>query len=301
MLFADPALTAALSAWLLAPAPKDRAQAHNLGFEERVSAERQAHFETVAGGASSPTALARGQTDYFNDYVTNNTPDTFLDSLVPARLVPGLLDTAQRIVRLEKVRPDVLAAAGITAADLRDAVHSPNAAVLDAFVNQWNPARDGRPTFAAWKSEVRDALREPNWADLMRDRFGLAHYDPKPGQIIPVLLMEYSVADVLQAARDAAIQHPIVVPTALDSGPWEWFFPSPSGLAYGRTMPLPPDAHRLFTEFLHVKMSYRRDHIAMIGEIRTPVAPIDMRALRNRHLHALRAAAGRPDFGTEIP
>jgi len=39
------------------------------------------------------------------------------------------------------------------------------------------------------------------WDLWHRDRFGLAHFDPEPGETMPVALMSYPVRDVLQAAR----------------------------------------------------------------------------------------------------
>ena len=300
MQFTDPDLQSELQGWRVGSTLDQRAMADNMWFEERVSAARLAHFETIVRALSPLAPLANRQNAYWKEYVKSDQPDTFQTALAPARLVPGLLDTTQRIVRLETIRPTVLASAGMTFDDLRNAHATGNTHVLDVFLKEWDQDRDGRPAFAAWKDEVRNHLLFPDWADQMRDRFGLAHYNPSPDPI-PVILMEYAVADVLLAAERLGFEHAIVSPTVLDGGPWPWFFPSPTGLAYGRTMPLPPDPHRLMAEMLHVKMTYHRDHIAQFGAITRAVAPIDMRALRNQHLAALRSAAKRPDFGEEMP
>jgi hypothetical protein len=300
MRFADPGLQTELQMWRSGSTLDERAMADNIWFEERVSAPRLAHFETIVCTPSTRGSLASRQRAYWENYVKSDQPDTFLTALSPARLVPGLLDTTQRIVRMETIRPTVLPTVGMTVDDLRDAHETGNAAVLDVFLDQWNQDRDGRPAFAAWKDEVREHVLCPDWADQMRDRFGLAHYNPSPDPI-PVLLMEYPVADVLLAAERGGFEHAIVSPTVLDGGPWPWFFPSPVGLAYGRTMPLPPDRHRLMAEMLHVRMAYHRGHIARFGAIRRPLPPIDMRVLRNEHLAALQLEARRPDFGEEMP
>lgn len=300
MLFSDPDLQSELQTWRLGSTLDQRAMADNIWFEERISPARLAHFEAIVRTPASPAPLAKRQDVYWKEYVKSDQPDTFQSALAPARLVPGLLDTTQRIVRLETIRPTVLASVGMTFDNLRDAHATGNAAVLDVFLDQWNRDRDGRPAFAAWKDEVRNHLLFPDWADQMRDRFGLAHYNPSPDPI-PVILMEYTVADILLAADRLGFEHAIVSPTVLDGGPWPWFFPSPAGLAYGRTMPLPPDPHRLMAEILHVKMNYNRDHIAQFGAITRAIAPIEMRVLRNHHLAALRSAAKRPDFGEEMP
>ena len=57
----------------------------------------------------------------------------------------------------------------------------------------------------------------------------------------------------------------------------------------------------LLAEILHFRMTYNRDHIARLDEIRTPPTPFDLRELRNHHLLALQIAVGRDDFGEEIP
>ncbi len=300
MRFTDTDLQSELQRWRLGSTLDQRAMADNMWFEERVSAARLAHFEAIVRAPSPLAPLSERQEAYWKEYVKSDQPDTFQTALAPARLVPGLLDTTQRIVRLETIRPTVLAGVGMTFDDLRNAHATGNAPVLDVFLNQWNRDRDGRPAFAAWKDEIRGHLLFADWADQMRDRFGLAHYNPSPDPI-PVILMEYTVADVLLAADRLGFDHAIVSPTVLDGGPWPWFFPSPPGLAYGRTMPLPPSAHGLMTEILHVKMTYHRDHIAKFGAISRAVAPIEMRVLRNQHLAALRSAAMRPDFGEEMP
>jgi hypothetical protein len=301
MRLSDPQLYTALETWRSDSDPHERAKADNLWFEERVSAARLAHFEDTARGADTPEMLARRQTDYWDAYVKNDRPDTFQDALGPARLAPGSLDTAQRIIRLEQVLDRVrIPGAQMTPDEVRDAFDAGDDSAVDRYLAQWNAARDGRPAFAAWKDEVRAELLAPDWADALRDRLGLAHYNPAPSAI-PVVLMEYTVGDVLLAAASSATTHAIVSPTVLDGGPWPWFFPSPAELAYGRTMPLPPSRHHLLVELLHVKMPYRHNHIARFGAIRKPIGSVNMRDLRNRHLAALRLAGRRPDFGEEIP
>jgi hypothetical protein len=301
MQFSNPQRELALHAWRGDPAPHQRASADNVTFEECISPARWQRFEAIAPDTPSPAALARWQTDYCATYVQTDNPDSFRDDLDPARLVPGSLDTHQRIARLERVPAVVLNEAGLSFEDLRRAFHARDAAVLDAVLQLWNARRDGRPAFAAWKDELIDDLRVLDWADRVRDRLGLAHHNPDPARPIPVILMEYDVASVLRAAASQGTRHAFVCPTVVDSPPWPWFFPSPAGLAYGRTMNIGTGSPILAAEFLHVRMTYTRDHIARLGEITRPVAPEDLRGLRNRHLAALRTAARRPDFGEDMP
>ncbi len=190
-----------------------------------------------------------------------------------------MLDTHQRILRLESVPATVLNAVGLTFGDLARAFVHGNRPVLSTFLQRWNTWRDGRPAFAAWKDELIDDLSHPDWADRIRDRLGLAHYDPTGTRSIPVMLMEYDVAAVLSTAAGHGIRDAIVSPLVVDSPPWPWFFPSPAGMVYGRTMKLKVGAPQLLAEFLHVRMTYAHDHIARLGEIKRPVGPADLRGV----------------------
>ena len=301
MHFSNMQRESALRDWRADSDPTQRAVADNIWFEERVSNARLRHFEAIAPDTPSPTALVAWQTDYCATYVQTDNPDTFRADLDPARLVPGSLDTHQRIARLESVPSTLLNEAGLTFDDLTRAFVQGNHAVLDVFLRLWNARRDGRPAFAAWRDELIGDLSFPDWADRVRDRLGLAHYDPAAAGPISVILMEYDVAGVLHAAASRGVRDPFVCPTVIDSPPWPWFFPSPAGLAYGRTMNLGAGTLDLIAEFLHIGMTYTHNNIARLGEITRPLGAVNMRALRNHHLAAVRAAARQPDFGEVMP
>jgi hypothetical protein len=57
----------------------------------------------------------------------------------------------------------------------------------------------------------------------------------------------------------------------------------------------------LVVELLHVRLTYLRHHLSLLGEIRRPPEPVALPRLRNHHLTALRLASGRDDFGEEMP
>ncbi len=57
----------------------------------------------------------------------------------------------------------------------------------------------------------------------------------------------------------------------------------------------------LLAEMLHVRLTYRREHLIQVGAIRRPPALHDLKELRNHHLLALQIASDRDDFGEEIP
>jgi hypothetical protein len=170
------------------------------------------------------------------------------------------------------------------------------------FLESWNRKRDRRPAFAAWKDQLLHELDQPDWADLLRDRLGLAHLDCANGPM-PVALIEYVVRDVTVEAAAHDLSHSFAAPTVLDTGPWPYFFPAPRESPYGRTMPLHPvdDESQLLAEMLHVRLTYRREHVVRLGEIRRPTGTLDIKELRNRHLFAVQVATGRDDFGAEMP
>jgi hypothetical protein len=115
--------------------------------------------------------------------------------------------------------------------------------------------------------------------------------------------MEYTVAEVRATVASVAGIASFTAPTVLDTDPWPFFFPAPADLACGRTMALYQVAsdNDLLAEILHFRITYRREHLARLDEIRTPPNPFDLKVLRNHHLLALQIASGRDDFGEEIP
>lgn len=300
MHFSDPMLQRILDSWRQATDARERSTADNLWFEERLSQSRFATFEAAVNGVASSTDLRNRQSDYWNEFVVvdQDIPHTFLRNLEPADL--GTLQETQKIVRLESItRP--LESSGLTFVQLSNAVRDNDAAVINAFLRAWNDKRDWRPAFAAFEDELLDTLANGDWAQRMRDRLGLAHFDCRTGPI-QVALMKYSVSEVRNAANIQDGACAITAPTVLDSGPWPFFFPAPRDLSCGRTMPLVAvaDDRDLLAEVLHFRISYRREHIVRLGELREPPEAFDLRVLRNHHLLAVRVASGRDDFGEEI-
>jgi hypothetical protein len=304
MRFKEAQLQEALVKWRALLDINDRSAADNIWFEQRVSAARQALFEAETTGATDAISLRKAQIDYWSEFVrvdTGDIPHTFEVALTPADLGP--IDKMQRVVRIEALaRP--LHKHGMTFDRLREAVTNKETAVIDGFLATWNTSsiRDGRPAFAAFKDEVMGNLDNADWASRLRDRLGLAHYDCATGPI-PIALMEYSVAEVKAAAEPSISTPAFTAPTVFDSGPWPFFFPAPSELNCGRTMALyeVTDDKELLAEILHFRIAYKSEHLVRLDEIRAPPSAFDLRQLRNHHLLALHVAAGREDYGEEIP
>ncbi len=266
MRFADPGLQTALTAWRASAGITERAEADNFWFEDRVSVARQQAFEACAAGARDAGELRRRHTDYWEEYVKvdEDIAHTFDVALGPADLAP--IDETQRIVRLEAPRrPLSQMGSPMSLQRLKQAVAANETALVDAFLRVWDQSnvRDWRPCFAAFKDEVRDDLARPDWPTRLRDRLGLAHYDCAAGPV-PIALMEYSVGEVVAAARAFGASCAVTAPTVFDSGPWPHFFPAPRRLPCGRAMALfqVNDDGDMLAELLHFRLSYKRHHIA---------------------------------------
>lgn len=297
MQFDDVDFTKALASGLTAGVPDIKAKAHNMHFEQGVSGTRRIFFETEDFGTFSGTwdELSHRHVDYVRQYVKTGIeqPHTFQDAMTPNDA--GDIDGAQMIVRLESLtRP--MDEFGCKFEQLHDAHENNDVDFLLAFCDVWNERRDLRPAFSTLLSEVTEELAEDAWADALRDRLGLAHYSPT-ALPEPVALCRYSVADV---RREAATGFPITMPTVFDSDPWEYYFPAPKSLQFGRAMALTPckSDEDLKLEFLNSRVTYSDKNIWRIGQIMTPAPLNDIDYLRERHLLALQIASGDDKFGT---
>jgi hypothetical protein len=131
--------------------------------------------------------------------------------------------------------------------------------------------------------------------------------NPAPGETILVALMRYPVRDVLAAARKATdAVHPICVPTVLDHEFTSYFVPAPRQLPYGRTLQLAgdQDCEYKIAEVLHLRLSYRVEHIFRVGAITKPVETLaapGLERLRADHIFCLQYESDRNDFGVLPP
>lgn len=237
MQFEDEALVEALDWGLSSSDAAVKSKADNVRLEQGVSAARRIFFETdlFAPLGNSWDDFVSRHIEYVRLYVTTGLeqPHTFLDAMEPNDL--GDIDQAQLIVRLESLaRP--MNEFGCSFENLREAHEEGDSDFLSEFCEVWNDMRDLRPAFSTLLSEVTDELGQDDWADALRDRLGLAHYSPT-GSPEPVALCRYSVSDV---HREAKTRSPLTMPTVLDSGPWEYYFPAPKSLRFGRAMALTP-------------------------------------------------------------
>ena len=286
------------------------AVADNCRFDERASEERWQAFEAML--PSSPDGQAIGWVDWTDTYRLHlearcivqppSVPDAFLAANRCAWLTA--LTEDQSLVRIEALnRPLQRSAMELHELDdLLQRTDGDAGQVLRSFLETWNQRRDARPVFAAFADEVQAEMNDDDWPHALRDRLGLGHHSPTDGAPLPIALMRYSLKDVL-AARTAAAASAVALPTVLDGGMHEFFFPVPRLHPYGATLHLAPErADVLTAEVVHCRIDYEPHHIYRLGEISRPARLNDaqLREARDLHLYALREACGRHDFGEPL-
>ena len=172
-----------------------------------------------------------------------------------------------------------------------------------AFFDLWNNRRDNRPSFAAFYDEIQDDCDDDDWPHALRDRLGLGHYGGHPDVLIPVAMMRYSLKEVFETQKGRMIPTACALPTVLDGGMHEYFFPVPTSYPFGATLHLdPPNAEVLTAEILHFRIEYQRRHLLKLGFITKPHRQHDnlLRESRDIHLLALRIETHQYDFGEEL-
>lgn len=183
--------------------------------------------------------------------------------------------------------------------DTPDTPESESLADLTDALNQ--ERKDGRPAYVAFAPEFPGIDTDPDWANRLVERCGLAHFqDNRP---IPLALMRYQVRDVLAAWRTSRVTV-FVLPTTLDQEFYGVFFPAPLGLSQGHALDLAPadECRSLAAELLHARIDYRPGHWVRVGLYQA--AAFDgarLPDLRRRHLECLRTLSGKSDYGLACP
>lgn len=280
---------------------KQAAIADNCRFDERTALERWQEFETRLPNPAMPDwadwcEVAKQNYEAKVTVSSITVPDSFLPVNQQAWL-EGIV-TNRTVVRLEDLRRWLTkeALSFDTLQQLMGSKDTDDQARLNQHLENWNLARDARPAFAAFYDEVQNEADDADWQHQLRDRLGLGHYDEK----IPVALMRYSLEDVVAAAKSRSIPNAFALPTALDGGMHEFFFPVPEKQPFGATLHLVPNqADTLTAEILHYRIDYKREHLIKIAWISRPHPVQDkrLREARDLHLLALQEATARPDFG----
>ena len=147
---------------------------------------------------------------------------------------------------------------------------------MEKWLRHVNGGSDRRPAFVAPFAEVEDILKQPDWANRLRDALGLGHIRLWAGNPMTVVLMQYNLIRV----HNAHIGKPAwaASPTVLDDVPGQMpnpcFFPAPKTASkdgYGYTVDLATAGATFWKEFLHGHIAYTLDDIRRIGEVTTDV------------------------------
>jgi hypothetical protein len=177
---------------------------------------------------------------------------------------------------------------------------------LNGVVKRWNAERDKRPMFATTELEVDDIVNDDadDWAEQLRDRLGLGHYSPLASRPNEIILMRYTVQEVLDSL--AGEGYP-AIPTVLDSNMSPYFFPSPipkhNNPYYGHTVNLADIAddndYSMGVELLHPRIDYQPEHFFKMGVIARPFT-MPLERARRFHLPWLQLHSERDDFGAQL-
>jgi hypothetical protein len=281
----------------------ERAIGDNFEFEERVSEMRREHFEQFDPALSSLLAL---QHKHFRVEIQgarrSHIPTTFR-AINDSALYSPEIEPNQKLIRLERI-DDILLGAGLNFNSLEQALQprARDEALLVAIADQWKAYPGARPSFVAFKSEVANDLKENSWLVRLRNRLGLGHFSPAPGERQCFALMEYLVEDVLsewETTRRRGAERPFAFPTVMEAPGSPHFFPAPIDVASSFTVDL-SDAGRAqppIRELLHIRISYRAHHLVRVGQLIGPLPEVKLAVVRDAHLHELKRLSGRTEFG----
>ena len=288
------------------------AVADNCRFDERAGVARWQQFDDllseVIAGADGIQWQDWAETDRLHlerycHVASLNVPDAFLDINQDAWL--DELSDNQSVVRIEALAQP-LQISGMSLDNLNELLQQADKGAPDAnravqdFFDTWNLRRDARPAFVAFYDEVKQEADDVDWPHALRDRLGLGHYGFAGGAPLAVALMRYSLAEVFSAHANRQGSAACAMPTVLDGGMHEFFFPVPREHPYGATVHLSPDlADTLTAELVHCRIDYQRKHLWRLGWIRDPrqLTHEQLRGARDLHLVASQEECGREHFG----
>ena len=299
----------------LAQADSDeRAQMENFLLDERPPAEGQSLYRRHLAGPP-----IQAIEDWQSQHVDYLAEELRIDPAEPRR--PWTFRLENDLNRLRQIKPELylirIERAGwpcsltprASPERVRAALDAGDQVYLKRFADAWNRQRDQRPQYATTALEVEDIFSAggADWADRLRDRLGLGHYDPLRSGAEDIFVMRYTVAEVIEALDGQG--HP-AVPTLLDGELSQYFFPSPVPAPgcgatpyYGHTLNLTPlhsaNDYRMGVELLHPRIDYQPEHFHRVGSIRAAVA-MPLQRARQFHLPWLRLQYERDDFGQDL-
>jgi len=220
MEFSDPNLLAAIKMCRGSKLSSYRAVGYNFFWDRRIGAERAASFEKSLSlpVVDSEEEFCEAVRRYHKSHVEWNVEEQPCEFFQSANDCVGseYLPTERTVlVRMVDIK-FALKKSGLTLEQLKNALPLHHGAAaneasdniacarsfLKKFVKTWNDYKQRPPAFAGFADDVEVELGKPDWSDQLRRRFGLGQMRvPARGTSIPVMLLRYSVADVLNAAK----------------------------------------------------------------------------------------------------
>jgi hypothetical protein len=179
---------------------------------------------------------------------------------------------------------------------------TPSAETVESALYLWMQKLKLRPVFAVFWEDVKELFGDrpendrPGWADDLRDRLGLYHFDPGTRSASAILVFRYAVGQVPRR-RGLGRRRPLAVPTVLDGEFSEAFCPVPRELAFARTMDLVDRLETPAREIVHPLFRFQAKDLYRLGTVTRPV-PAHLAGPRASHLFMLRELSGRPDYAT---
>ncbi|MEO5332575.1 MAG: hypothetical protein H7839_11170 [Magnetococcus sp. YQC-5] len=307
-----------LSALAQGDDPETIAYACNYLMEERVAQQRQQSYEDGLSAARiiDLEEWLDAHKNHLAAHIQIPTPETFTALNALAAHAACIDETLHliRIERLEHALADLRTELDTVSSHidmyhnrikhLNDVTPAENHAWMVKLARSLNANPNaGRPRFAALEGALVNDMQDADWPHRLRDRLGLRHLDPRQEKRpIPVVLMRYSVKDVLRAAKKVRdVTHPITMPTVLDHECTAIFCPSPQEAEYGRTIDLanfePGHDPSMINEILHLRINYEPQHIHQVGVLTRAIPDTSIRDLRAIHIMQLQEETGRKDFG----
>ena len=231
------------------------------------------------------------------DQVARECPETFRPGVSLEEY--GVSDDNLDLIRVEDVRY-MARRAEIAEADLfsilqlvaegrrRGVSDKANLNYCGHLLRKWQDSSDNRPLFAAFWEDCRLVIEDLNsgWADELRDRLGLAHYDPAdPNRLrtagIPIALFKYSIKAIPRVSSTGP--RLLVRPTILDASVSEAFYTAPPRTGAGYAVDLTVRDDEPCREVLHPAVELRAEQVWAVGwVIRSPADKLG--ASRIKHL-----------------
>ncbi len=178
---------------------------------------------------------------------------------------------------------------------------------LDHVLAGWETKLELRPTFAGFWEDVAELFGaspkqdNPDWANRLRDRFGLFHLDPVRRAVprIPILVFRYPVSKVPILTSLGRELRPLVVPTVLDGMHSAAFCPPPANIPTGCAVELSAASPPIPREVVHPTVRFRARQLWRLGRIDRSNTMEQLKGARGWHLYCLREEHDRPDYAEQ--